>query len=50
MENRPRFGSPELEVKLICDTLNIVCEDANVRALHLVANSVYAFEKLIYYH
>jgi len=37
---RPKHGSPELEVKLVADTLLIVSEIANTRALYMIANSV----------
>ena len=38
---RPGFGSIELEVKLVTDTLLIDDERANIRALNMVANSVF---------
>ena len=38
---RPAFGSIELQVKLVCDTLLIDDERANERALNMVANSVF---------
>ena len=38
-EERPRFGSPELEVKLVCDTLKITNEIANARACYICTNS-----------
>ena len=40
-EERPHYGSPELEVKLVAATLKIVDEKTNARACHLVANSVF---------
>lgn len=38
---RPGFGSIELQVKLVTDTLLIDDERANIRALNMVANSVF---------
>jgi hypothetical protein len=38
--DRPKYGSPELECKLVCDTLSITSEKANTRACYIVANSV----------
>ena len=38
---KPGFGSTELEVKLVTDTLLIDDERANIRAMNMVANSVF---------
>jgi hypothetical protein len=40
-QQRPKFGSPELEVKLIVDTLRIADEIANARACMMIANSIH---------
>ena len=39
--DRPAYGSPELECKLVCDTLSIHDEKANARACYIVANCVH---------
>ena len=39
-DDRPKYGSPELECKLVCDTLKITSEKANERACYIIANAV----------